>query len=69
MLFGALALGAGGCAGTTGSGGTQDTTAASESSADPCRAAIEDVSEFCSEDNLNSGKCSDAKARTRDLCI
>lgn len=34
-----------------------------------CKTAIEDVSRYCSGDNASTGKCNDAKARTREHCI
>lgn len=68
VLFFALVLGAGGCA-TTAGGGSHATVAESESGVDPCRKAINDVTEFCSEENFDRSKCEDAKTRSRDLCI
>lgn len=34
-----------------------------------CRAAIDDVTRYCSGDDASTGKCNDAKARTRERCI
>lgn len=66
VLLGALATG--GCAGTPG--GAQGAVAESEAAQeDPCRAAIDDVTTFCSEDNFSRGKCNAAKTRSRELCI
>ena len=34
-----------------------------------CKAAIDNVTRYCSGDNASTGKCNDAKAKTRELCI
>lgn len=75
----ALALGVvltclAGCAGT---GVTQKPAAAAASGESAaanaelpgCRAAIDDVTRYCAGDDASTGKCNDAKARTRQLCI
>ncbi len=63
-----------GCAGT---GAMQKPAAAASSGASAaanaelpgCRAAIDDVTRYCSGDDASTGKCDDAKARTRERCI
>lgn len=62
-----------GCAGST-AGQKRDATAqAGEHSAASelpgCRAAIDDVTRYCAGDDASTGKCNDAKARTRQSCI
>jgi hypothetical protein len=34
-----------------------------------CKSAIDDVTRYCSGDNASTGKCNDAKSRTRQHCI
>ncbi|MCC6206668.1 MAG: hypothetical protein IT488_00730 [Gammaproteobacteria bacterium] len=69
----ALALMAG-CAGS-GSMQKQDSAAPSDRNAAAntempgCRAAIDDVTRYCTGDDASTGKCNDAKARTRQFCI
>jgi hypothetical protein len=34
-----------------------------------CKSAIDDVTRYCSGDQSSTGKCADAKERTRQHCI
>lgn len=64
-------------AGCAGSGAAQKPAAASPSGESAaanaemsgCRAAIDDVTRYCAGDDASTGKCNDAKARTRERCI
>lgn len=63
----------GGCA---GAGGTRETppsadehTTADNGQMPSCKTAIDDVTRYCSGDKASTGKCNDAKVRTREHCI
>jgi hypothetical protein len=69
-IFLASALILTGCANT----GSTRTASNEQASADDdqkqaCKMAIDDVTRFCAGDNASTGKCNDAKKRTRELCI
>lgn len=68
-----LALAISFTAGCASSGGSaQNASAAQNSSEDTqarCRAAIADVTRLCGAENAESGRCTDAKARSRAACI
>ncbi|MBK8161869.1 MAG: hypothetical protein IPK65_01570 [Gammaproteobacteria bacterium] len=44
-------------------------TAAANAEMPACRSAIDDVTRLCTGDDASTGKCNDAKARTREHCI
>lgn len=44
-------------------------TAAANGQVPACKAAIDDVTIYCSGDKASTGKCNDAKGRTREYCI
>jgi hypothetical protein len=46
-----------------------DRTTAANGPMPACKAAIDDVTRYCSGDSASTGKCNDAKERTRELCI
>lgn len=61
----------GGC---VSGGGTKDTPAQAQAAAGngqvpSCKSAIDDVTRYCSGDRASTGKCTDAKTRTREHCI
>ncbi|MBK9132353.1 MAG: hypothetical protein IPM20_12055 [Gammaproteobacteria bacterium] len=63
-----------GCAGSAAmqkpaAAGQSGESAAANAELSGCRAAIDDVTRYCSGDDASTGKCNDAKARTRQLCI
>lgn len=68
----ALAISLAGCA--TGNNGADGANASAKSASEEaaaaqrCRAAITDVSRMCEQD-ANSSRCTDAKARSRSACI
>lgn len=64
LLLAAMLV-AGGCAG--GSKSARQAAAGDDPSAQ-CRAAVDDVSEFCGDIEV-SAECEDAKDRSRDLCM
>jgi len=59
--------------GCAGSGGTRaqsgEQTTADDGQKQACKSAIDDVTRYCSGDDASTGKCNDAKVRTRQLCI
>lgn len=70
----AVALGLiGGCAGSAGQKRDAAVQSGEDSTASAqlpgCRTAIDDVTRYCAGDDANTGKCNDAKARTRKSCI
>ena len=68
LIAGALILT--GCANSGGSHKPVGGQASADSQhKQECKAAIDDVTRFCSGDKASTGKCNDAKAKTRELCI
>lgn len=47
----------------------ENTAAAPKTEMPACRSAIDAVTRYCTGDDASTGKCNDAKARTREHCI
>lgn len=72
-LLAAVLSAGGGCAGSGGARQASSANPASEQAGNNpeqlCKSAIDDVTRYCAGDNANTGKCSDAKGRSRKYCI